>query len=359
MLPRIQKYLDDQSTGCLEGTDALGIPLQVYFMDGNLVAAHAGDDAHFLLRTLLQRTWLRVEEAQKIREEISDSDSIYSAIMEVNNEPQVREVFYERFRENLCRLLDSKSALSFSLTDTFLIPNVQLSHDSRALLEACYATVERTEDLRSSRTSEVYQKGSRPALSGAERRLLHLFDESLPLLEAVRRSPYESFQTWDLLVDLVDRGALVSLQAPPPQSPSPRETTPPLSQNSAPRLSRVDAEQKIRAASRVTQAFFKASDALSGPGAGRAQLRLLLDGGPSQFRSLFTGLPIEQDGALHSEELVLRLRTRVGPERRGLLNNGLRDLIQRTLSLADEGLDENSMNHLLEEISGHDAEMGW
>ena len=118
-------------------------------------------------------------------------------------------------------------------------------------------------------------------------------------------------------------------------------------------------QQKIRAASRVTQAFFKASDALSGPGAGRAQLRLLLDGGPSQFRSLFTGLPIEQDGALHSEELVLRLRTRVGPERRGLLNNGLRDLIQRTLSLADEGLDENSMNHLLEEISGHDAEMGW
>ena len=358
MLPRLQKYLEDQSTGCLEGADSMGIPVRVYFMDGNLVAAHAGDDAHSLLRTLQHRKWLSTADTEQLKDLITESDSIYDAIMEVNNEPQVREVFYERFRENLCRILATDAPLKFEDTESFFLPNIQLSHDSKALLEDCYATVERTESLRRSRQSDVHVRGTRPPLSGAERTLVELFEESLPLLEAVRRSPYESFQTWDLLVDLVDRGALIPPEDTCPSPPAPEEA-PPLPQNAGPRLSRNDAEQKIQAASRVTQAFFKASDGLSGPGAGKAQLRLLLDGGPSQYRTLFSGLPIEDDGALQTEELVVRLRTRIGPERRGLLNNALRDLIQRTLSLADEGLDEDSMNQLLEEITGHDAEMGW
>ena len=358
MLPRLQKYLDDQSTGCLEGADCLGIPIRIYFMSGSLVAAHAGDDAHSLLRTLQQRGWISQEDTEGLREQASEGETLYAAIMEVSDEPQVREVFYERFRENLCRLLASEHSLSFTPSETFLIPNIQLSHDSAALLEDCYATVERTQGLRQSRQSEVHHRGTRPPLSGAERSILAMFEAPLPLLEAVRRSPYESFQTWDLLVDLVDRGALVDHQeSTRPESPP--VTPPALSQSEAPRLSRSDAEQKILAASRVTCAFYTASDALSGPGAGRAQLRLLLDGGPSQFRSLFSGLSIEEDGALPPEELVQRLRTRVGPERRGLLNEGLRDLIQRTLSLADEGLDEEAMNQLLEKIAGHDAEMGW
>lgn len=342
----------------MEGTDALGIPLQVYVMDGSLVAAHAGDDEHFLLRTLQQRGWVSETQLETLKAQATETESLYAAIMETTEDHQVREVFYERFRENLCRLLACDQPLSFQNTEIFLLPNIQLAHDSSALLEDCYATVERTLSLRESRHSELYLTGSRPPLSAAERKVLAIFEGPLPLIEAVRRSPFESFQTWDLLVDLVDRGALVEQQEAP-SSPAPQPTSPALSQGNAPRLSRKDAEHKIDAASRVTRAFYRVSDDRSGSGAGRAQLRLLLDGGPPQFRSLFSGLSIEDDGSLPPDELVLRLRTRVGPERRSLLNEGLRDLIQRTLSLADEGLEEAEMDRLLEEIAGHDAEMGW
>ena len=58
MLPRIQKHINDQVTGCLQTSDGFGIPLQVYLMEGNLVAAHAGDDGRSLLRSLEQRGWL-------------------------------------------------------------------------------------------------------------------------------------------------------------------------------------------------------------------------------------------------------------------------------------------------------------
>jgi hypothetical protein len=127
----------------------------------------------------------------------------------------------------------------------------------------------------------------------------------------------------------------------------------------APRLSKNEAVEKIKVLNEVTSAFHQASDHAAGPGAGRAQLRLLLDGSPRQFALLFNGLALENNGQVDTSELVQRLRKRIGPERRSLLNAGVRDLIQRTLSMADESLEAPQMNALLEQISGQESRLGW
>ena len=359
MLPRIQKHINDQVTGCLQTSDGFGIPLQVYLMEGNLVAAHAGDDGRSLLRSLEQRGWLTHTKSEGLKTHLATtSESIYTAVLGLHDETQIREVFYERFRENLCRALASDGPMNLECTESVMVPNVQLAHNSSALLEDCFAIVERTERLRNANDSGVYHLGSRPPLSDAERKITALFPEPLPLEEALRQSPFESFQTWDLLMDLIDRSVLVSLKDSQIMTdPEPQATSIP--QSGPPRLTRNDAEEKISAGNRVTRAFYKASDHASGAGAGRAQLRLLLDGSPSQYAMLFSGLSIEEDGSLHLTELIQRLRSRVGPERRSLLNSGLRDLIQRTLSMADESLDDTQMNVLLQETSGYEADMGW
>jgi hypothetical protein len=172
----------------------------------------------------------------------------------------------------------------------------------------------------------------------------------------VRSSPYESYQSWDLIVDLIERGAIEEVQQAETES-GPHQAHIPRS--SEPRLSKSEAEEKISVVSEITSAFHQTTDHASGPGAGRAQLRLLLDGSPSQHAFLFNGLQIDEKGSLDESELLDRLRTRIGPERRRILNTALQDLIQRTLSMADEGLSPGTMEALLSQISGHQARIRW
>jgi|GEM_PF-4570789 len=354
MLLHLRKHIEAHETGSLSTVDAFGIPIVIYLLQGTVVAAHAGDDTHALLRILLKREWLRDEEVHRLREQ-TETLSIYDALVADGENMHLREAFYDRFRENLCRALSSTGGVQFQEMDAVMIPNIQLCHDTTALLTEACSLVERTKRLRTADKVHVVERGSRPPLSRPEKRLLDQLTEACPLQSIVRQSPFESFQTWDLLSDMLERNVL-SLVEEEKTTPPPREKTIP---SREPRLSKNEAQAKIDVLNHVVHAFHQASDKSAGPGAGRAQIRLLLDGSPAQFAMLFNGLPIGSQGILDSEELVERLRSRLGPERRRLLNAGLRDLIQRTLSMADESLPEPQMNQLLEDISGHDSRLGW
>jgi hypothetical protein len=309
-----------------------------------------------MLRILLKRGWIQEDRLHSLKDK-SEFIPIYDALLEDGENMRLRDAFYDRFRENLCRALEAKAPLSFEAMDAVMIPNIQLCHDTEALLEEAYATVERTRKLRGRTGIHLVQRGTRPALSPAETKLLNLVIEPTPLQTILRQSPFESFQSWDLLSDLLGRGALESAEPQKPEkAPTPSLT---VTHGKEPRLSKHEAEDKIHVLNEVVVAFHKASDMASGSGAGRAQLRLLLDGSPRQFALLFNGLSFGNQGELNSQELVKRLRNRLGPERRRLLNAGMRDLIQRTLSMADESLEAPQMNQLLEDISGHESRLGW
>jgi hypothetical protein len=359
MIAHLRNHIQENATGCLSSADGFGIPLQVYLLEGNIVAAHAGDDTHALLRILLKRGWIEEGQLHALKDQ-SAFMPIYDALLEDGENMRLREAFYDRFRENLCRFLEAKSPVVFEALEAVMIPNIQLSHETTALVDEAFSIVERTQKFRTEKGLQMVQPGRRPALSGSEKKLLELVEESTPLQELVRKSPFESFQSWDLLSDMLERGVLanVKTQNSPKKQPTPLPTES-RAPTSAPRLSKNEAEAKIIVLNEVVSAFHQASDRASGQGAGRAQLRLLLDGSPRQFALLFNGLEFSDQGQVNTQELVQRLRSRIGPERRSLLNAGVRDLIQRTLSMADESLEEHQMNALLEQISGQESRLGW
>ena len=326
-------------------------------MEGNLVAAHASDDSHALLRSLHQRKWIDAESMATLRVQ-AETHEIYDLLLEKESQSRIREVFYERFKENICRIIASQEPAEFEALEGIFMPNIHVGHDTETLLNESNFVVERSAKLRSSEVVSLYRIGTRPTLSEPERQIASLLSTPLPLQALIRSSPYESYQSWDLLIDLIERGAIEEVQEGDEEQ-GPTDELTPIPQSREPRLSRSEAEEKISVASEITAAFHNATDHTNGPGAGRAQLRLLLDGSPSQHAFLFNGLQIEPTGSLDEGELLNRLRTRIGPERRRILNTALQDLIQRTLSMADEGLSPKTMESLLSQISGHQSRIRW
>lgn len=93
-------------------------------------------------------------------------------------------------------------------------------------------------------------------------------------------------------------------------------------------------------------------------GMGNAQLQLLLEGAPVAFAPLFKGVDADGSGQLPVELLMKNLRKRPPSEQRQIFNRGLSDLIDRTLSMAGQNLDEEPMEDVLERIAGFQQRFG-
>ncbi len=127
---------------------------------------------------------------------------------------------------------------------------------------------------------------------------------------------------------------------------------------SGPRLSNEEAGRKIAVANQVMFELSQAFDASRGRGYGQTQVQLLLDGCPSEFSVLFHQIEVGPDGQISGNALLHNLRRRPASEHRRLLNRGLANLIERALSAAVEGLEEEHIDALLENIAGYQQRIG-
>lgn len=96
----------------------------------------------------------------------------------------------------------------------------------------------------------------------------------------------------------------------------------------------------------------------SQPGAGNAQIQLLLEGAPGPYAQLFKGLEINVSGQIPLDPLLRNIRRRPPAEQRQLYNQGLSDLIERALSMAAENLEDEHMERTLENIAGYQQKFG-
>jgi len=126
-----------------------------------------------------------------------------------------------------------------------------------------------------------------------------------------------------------------------------------------PRLSNAEAYKKIGVVNEVLGQMACAYDAQSGNGSGEASIQLLLDGAPSEFAILFHQVAAADDGTLSPNAILHNLRRRPAPEHRRLLNRGLGDLIERSLSAACEELEDEAIDGLLEAIAGYQQRLGF
>lgn len=127
---------------------------------------------------------------------------------------------------------------------------------------------------------------------------------------------------------------------------------------SAPSLSEEDAVDKIDVANGVLRAVFAALAGATGPREARAALQVLVDGRPRPFVPLLDGVVVGESGDLPLGPLMANLRRRLPTEQRHLLNQGLLDLLDRTLDRVADELPDDAFDDLLEQVLGYRQRLG-
>ena len=126
----------------------------------------------------------------------------------------------------------------------------------------------------------------------------------------------------------------------------------------SPVLTQDDALRKLEVTNTVLREICHTLDQENGIGSGQAAVQLLLEGAPAAFAGLFIGVEAARDGAFAADRAMRNLNRRPDTERRSLLNQALKNLIERGLSVTFETVSEERLDAMLERIAGFQQRMG-
>jgi hypothetical protein len=205
----LRRELSDGRTGRLTTRESSGCVVDVYLMNGDVLAAHAEDDQEQLVRRLGVLGSLNSAESEALLSgdaELPIEDRLY----EVVPEDPLLEVLFSRFKNNVARFLASDGPCVFSEMEAIFVTNLQFSHDTGALLAEAYEILDRTTGLLANPSPLVLvTRGSEPAILPTEDRLVRLVGlDGCTLDDLLRGSPFEAYESLDLLVDMIRRGTV-------------------------------------------------------------------------------------------------------------------------------------------------------
>ena len=324
----------------LETADGVGVNL--FIMNGQIVAAHAEDDREILTR-LLQKHQALTPELSEVLARSNGADAIYRVVAAEVPEVIGHELLYERFKQNVGRFIEEGSDGDFTPMDAVIVPNIHLTHCSQSLVQELSTLLQRTSKLRKTQMDLQIAIGERKIIHAPELEVAALFSTPNRLSTALHNSPYEPLQTLDIVNDMLTAGSLVFLSKSEPVNQK-------SSSHEAPRFAKKEALEAIERGAASIKLIADAVERDS-IGKGRAMLRINLDGGPSKFATLFHGLSFSHKNYIDDLDLFSRLRKHDAGQRRDLLTIGLSNLIDRTLSSADSQLSDDDMEALLQALS--------
>lgn len=125
-----------------------------------------------------------------------------------------------------------------------------------------------------------------------------------------------------------------------------------------PRLHEDDLRRKLEVLNEVLGVIGSVLDEIHGARFAQTRMQLLVEGTPLPFSVLFKGVEISAACQLPVSQIMRNLQKRPASEHRHLISRALPDLIERALSLADEQLSPEQLDHLLEEIAGYQQRIG-
>ncbi len=418
-LEQLRVHLEAGFTGCITQVTRERV-VRIYVMEGAVVAAHATDDDAQLLRRLLSRGELDAMTTARMAQDRSVTP-LYDRLVGVVEDRRLDLAFFDRFRDNIAWFGCSKGYIDTDEMESILVSNVQLSHDTPKLLQGVESLLNRTQPIRDRLAHDsIIVGGENPPQSLPEQELSSLLGHGITLRTLLDRSPFEHFETLDILGDMFiansacigEMGASppvaeVPLKRPSPEAveeelepaeeapdgpeealevaPEPVETIgveldeedeptdesepaavqeadapPPGSRLrlSDPVLSSAEARRKIDVANEVLRALAQAFDHRLGTGSGSARIQLLVDGTRSNFSTLYLQTHVAQDGAVDAGSLLRNLRRRPTTEHRRLVNDGLSDLLERLLTAAMDDLPDAILDDVLISISGYQQRIG-
>ncbi len=202
--------------------------VDVYVMSGEVLAAHAADDDLQLLACLRAGELLPAEALDALAEASNEPGQFADALYDQLHEDVVQELMGERFRENLFRFLSASRGVDFEAMDAIFVSNIQIGHDSGALLEELTALRDRSRPIHTSTLGLL--PGDGMALGASQARLVELCQNGLSVPELLRRAGREPNRVLHDIADLLDGGGLVwdtpPVVARPAPTPAPAATAP-------------------------------------------------------------------------------------------------------------------------------------
>jgi hypothetical protein len=208
----VLEQLDGRETGCLPAESDVGT-FRLYLMGGELLAAHAPDDGAAILRRLINNGALTEAMGGQILLEAGDRSVIDFVAGKVPDD-LLYDTLSARFRQNVIDFLGLGPG-DFEPMEAVFVDNIQVGHDSRALLDELEDLRRRIAPLQLAAAELLVTPGAWVPATQDEARLLDLCGQSAPLSELLDLSPWEPFHTLRLLADMMAAGTVVSRPLPP------------------------------------------------------------------------------------------------------------------------------------------------
>lgn len=203
---QLLEALGDGRTGCLTGFDAGRGAIQVYVMDGDLLAAHAEDDDVRLLASVIASGWVPAEQVNAIAEEATTPGAFGDSLARVLDEEHVQHLLFERFRENVYRFLGADRGVRFDAMDAIFVADLQVVEDSHELVHELARIRTSAAELLAARTPLVVADAQ--VVSPAHARVAELCGVGSTVAELVRRAGHEPNRTLHAVQELLARGGL-------------------------------------------------------------------------------------------------------------------------------------------------------
>ncbi len=201
------RALNEGVTGALLGHTPTGERCTAYVMAGDLLAVQAADDDLALLRRLVNAGHLKARQAADIEREVESGGAAAPLLFDLLPEQIVTDALYERFRENTFRFLAGSGSVAFEPMDAVFVDNIQVGHDTTALLAELTAQREYLAALGLDPRMVVYA-GQATVSTDDQAQIATLTANGASLGEILELSPFEATRTQILVASMLDAGAL-------------------------------------------------------------------------------------------------------------------------------------------------------
>lgn len=205
----LKRQLASSATGRLTTRELTGSVVDVYLMNGDVLAAHAEDDERLLLRRL--GVLGHLDDAQQLGVLHGDPDiPVEDRLYEVVPEGLLLEVLFGRFKDNLTRFLACTGPCAFTSMEAIFVTNLQFSHDTDVLLAEAFEVLDRTAGLVANPPDlvQVLPGNEGPSLPTEEPLVALVGSEGCDLQTLLAGSPFEPYESLDLLADMIRRGTV-------------------------------------------------------------------------------------------------------------------------------------------------------
>ncbi len=133
---RLLAHVERGATGRLTvGADAARV--EVYVLNGEIVAAHTEDDDRLLVRRLASVGALDNGQVEALQRTLEVGEPVFGLLLETVDEALIEDVLYERFRDNLIGFVGQEGEPQFTELSAVFVENIQMGLDARALLVDC------------------------------------------------------------------------------------------------------------------------------------------------------------------------------------------------------------------------------